>query len=98
MRINGPIASPVMLDKETSRASRIHDASSEAAKPDDVVRISQAAQDLSTQENIAEEATRQQKITALKRAVESGTYRVEPEKVATAMISDLAHGNDPEKS
>ena len=48
------------------------------------VRISWAAKGMA-----AADAARQQKVEALKRSVESGTYRVEPEKVADGMIRSM---------
>jgi anti-sigma28 factor (negative regulator of flagellin synthesis) len=37
-----------------------------------------------------EQLAREQKIAALKRAVESGTYRIKSDKVAEAIISEIA--------
>ena len=56
----------------------------------DEVRISQQAKSLAIDSSAAADNARQQKVDALKRSIESGTYRVEPEKVAKAMISELA--------
>jgi len=50
----------------------------------DEVRISSAAKEMA-----AADTARQQKVEALKRSVESGTYRVEPEKVADGIIRSM---------
>lgn len=66
------------------------------AKTEDTVSISQTAKALSATASSsvegasAVELARQQKIAALKRSIDGGTYRVEPDKVAKAMIAELA--------
>jgi flagellar biosynthesis anti-sigma factor FlgM len=57
---------------------------------EDQVVLSSAAQELAAAQG--PEELRQQKIESLKRAVESGTYRVEPEKVADAMLREMSNG------
>lgn len=64
--------------------------SADTATNKDEVRISQQAKSLATESSAAADNARQQKIDSLKRSIENGTYRVEPEKVAKAMISEFA--------
>jgi flagellar biosynthesis anti-sigma factor FlgM len=56
----------------------------QTAPPTDEASISAAAQALSQPD-----PARQAKIEALKQAIENGTYRVDPEKVAQAMIREF---------
>ena len=83
-----------MRINENSPISGVEDLGPGRAKPtskpeknaaEDQVKISSTAKELSN----APDAARQQKIEALKRAFESGTYRVEPDKVAGAMVRSL---------
>lgn len=98
MRINNQPLPPLPIDSttDTTASKRATAGGLSGAKPEDVVNISQAAKELSAIGTASlagasrAELTRQHKIAALKRSIHSGTYRVEPDKVAKAIISELA--------
>lgn len=83
MRIEGNRANEIITSdapKSRTAQAKARDSSSEAEH----VNISSAARELSAADN-----AKQDKIDALRRSIESGTYRVEPEKVADAMIRHM---------
>ena len=102
MRIDHQPLPPTSIDLSTdataatSTAKRVTAGGPGGIKREDVINISQAAKDLSASASgapdgaSATDLARQQKVAALKRSIDSGTYRVEPDKVAKSMISELA--------
>jgi flagellar biosynthesis anti-sigma factor FlgM len=80
LRIYENIAPTLNVDQGTKRP----EAQPQTAPPTDEASISAVAQALSQPD-----PARQAKIQALKQAIESGTYRVDPEKVAQAMIREF---------
>lgn len=89
MRIEGSRANEIIAQDASAKSrpsqTKAHDRGSETEN----VNISSAAKQLS-----ASETAKQQKLDALRRSVESGTYRVEPEKVADAMIRHMQRVKD----
>jgi len=81
MRIEGNRPAVDIGDVEGPKPKATQNKLPAAKTQSDEVRISTAAKEMA-----AADAARQQKVEALKRSVESGTYRVEPEKVADGMI------------
>lgn len=88
MKITSHTSLPVELNAETQSTQRARAAKSSAAGKADEVSISQAAKDLGTVD-----LARQEKIAALKRSIESGTYRVEPDKIANSILAEITASN-----
>ncbi|GAC1659952.1 MAG: hypothetical protein NVS9B15_23680 [Acidobacteriaceae bacterium] len=84
MRVDRSIQAHQIADAAPTKVKGHHAHKTKSAD-EDAVNISSAAQTLVN----SADAARLQKVEALKRAVESGSYRVEPDKVAGAMVSSM---------
>ena len=104
MKISQNTSLPLDLNSQAAQLRRAQasesksaEKSTEANADKDEVRISRQAKELAVESSATADSARQQKIDSLKRSIENGTYRVEPDKVAKAMISEFAPSVDDEE-
>lgn len=90
MRIDPSRIAPIdpMPSSQISGTSSVRSASS--AHPEDKVSLSQAAR--LTAEAMAQPEVRMDKVEAIRSQIALGTYKVDPQKIAAAMIASLLNG------
>lgn len=55
----------------------------------DKIELSKFAKEMASISNMSDETIRNKKIDEIKNALENGTYKIKPEKIAKKMIEDM---------